>query len=34
MAPERTLGPYAEIVDDPDRNVALLTSDDSEAAAK
>jgi hypothetical protein len=27
MAPERTSGPYAAMVDDPDGNVVLLTSD-------
>lgn len=27
MAPERTFGPYAAMVDDPDGNVVLLTSD-------
>lgn len=29
MAPERTTGPYAAMVDDPDGNVVLLTSDDA-----
>jgi catechol 2,3-dioxygenase-like lactoylglutathione lyase family enzyme len=29
MAPERTSGPYAAMVDDPDGNVVLLTSDDA-----
>jgi catechol 2,3-dioxygenase-like lactoylglutathione lyase family enzyme len=28
MAPEQTSGPYAAMVDDPDGNVVLLTSDD------
>jgi uncharacterized glyoxalase superfamily protein PhnB len=32
MAPERTSGPYAAMVDDPDGNVVLLTSDDPGAA--
>ena len=27
MAPEQTTGPYAAMVDDPDGNVVLLTSD-------
>jgi len=27
MAPKRTVGPYAAMVDDPDGNVVLLTSD-------
>lgn len=27
MAPEQTVGPYAAMVDDPDGNVILLTSD-------
>lgn len=31
MAPERTSGPYAAMVDDPDGNVVLLTSDDPTA---
>jgi catechol 2,3-dioxygenase-like lactoylglutathione lyase family enzyme len=31
MAPERTSGPYAAMVDDPDGNVVLLTSDDPDA---
>ena len=29
MAPEQTSGPYAAMVDDPDGNVVLLTSDDA-----
>jgi len=29
MAPEQTTGPYAAMVDDPDGNVVLLTSDDA-----
>jgi len=29
MAPDRTSGPYAAMVDDPDGNVVLLTSDDA-----
>ena len=29
MAPQQTTGPYAAMVDDPDGNVALLTSDDA-----
>ena len=33
MAPERTSGPYAAMVDDPDGNVVLLTSDDALGAA-
>jgi predicted lactoylglutathione lyase len=28
MAPQQTSGPYAAMVDDPDGNVALLTSDE------
>jgi len=31
MAPERTFGPYAAMVDDPDGNVVLITSDDPHA---
>lgn len=31
MAPEQTSGPYAAMVDDPDGNVVLLTSDDPNA---
>jgi uncharacterized glyoxalase superfamily protein PhnB len=34
MAPEQTTGPYAAMVDDPDGNVVLLTSDDALAAAR
>lgn len=30
MAPEQTSGPYAAMVDDPDGNVVLLTSDNPE----
>ena len=29
MAPEQTDGPYAAMVDDPDGNVVLLTSDEA-----
>jgi predicted lactoylglutathione lyase len=29
MAPKQTTGPYAAMVDDPDGNVVLLTSDES-----
>jgi hypothetical protein len=29
MAPEKTSGPYAAMVDDPDGNVVLLTSDNA-----
>ena len=29
MAPERTTGPYAAMVDDPDGHVVLLTSDNA-----
>ena len=29
MSPERTFGPYAAMVEDPDGNVVLLTSDDA-----
>ena len=29
MAPEQTQGPYAAMVDDPDGNVVLLTSDEA-----
>ena len=29
MEPEQTSGPYAAMVDDPDGNVVLLTSDDA-----
>jgi predicted lactoylglutathione lyase len=29
MPPEQTTGPYAAMVDDPDGNVVLLTSDDA-----
>jgi len=29
MAPQQTTGPYAAMVDDPDGNVVLLTSDDA-----
>lgn len=29
MAPRRTQGPYAAMVDDPDGNVVLLTSDEA-----
>ena len=31
MAPQQTTGPYAAMVDDPDGNVVLLTSDDPSA---
>jgi Glyoxalase/Bleomycin resistance protein/Dioxygenase superfamily len=33
MAPGQTFGPYAAMVDDPDGNVVLLTSDDPSASA-
>jgi hypothetical protein len=29
MAPAQTTGPYAAMVDDPDGNVVLLTSDNA-----
>jgi hypothetical protein len=29
MAPTQTVGPYAAMVDDPDGNVILLTSDEA-----
>jgi hypothetical protein len=34
LAPEQTYGPYAAMVDDPDGNVVLLTSDDPEKATE
>jgi uncharacterized glyoxalase superfamily protein PhnB len=33
LAPEQTYGPYAAMVDDPDGNVVLLTSDNPEKGA-
>ncbi|WP_426593770.1 VOC family protein [Cellulomonas sp. McL0617] len=34
LAPEQTFGPYAAMVDDPDGNVVLLTSDNALHAAE
>lgn len=34
MAPMKTAGPYAAMVDDPDGNVVLLTSDEAAAPAE
>jgi catechol 2,3-dioxygenase-like lactoylglutathione lyase family enzyme len=34
LAPQQTSGPYAAMVDDPDGNVVLLTSDDQKLPSK